>query len=260
MEIQTVIFLPDTLQQTFMTSGAYLEIIESSAPISIQFYDRNGNAMVDDGIRNAEAGIYVDLEESGGWGVMLLTSAVPQTVRMLVGNGKGGSRRTAGAVTVSGDIGALSSAQRAKTGMSFATSIVGEPAAGQFLRLQMWNDAVNTRRAIVQGVSALAFELGFAAFVTRGNAIAGAPASFTGLSKLALPGTPNSVMGFAVYSFGTQASNGFAVAGFQPFENKRIFDGSSDPIVLPPGSSIIFVANTMDAKAAVTFEWFEENL
>jgi hypothetical protein len=231
MEIQTITFGANSLQQTFLIPGKYLEIIESAYPISVQFFDKNGNAVADQGLVNAESGLFVDLRTEGGWGALLITSSVPQQIRLLIGNAIGGSRRQPGIVQVV-------DGGRARTiaGLAFQAVIQAQAVtAGNRPQGQLWNP-VGSQRQIV--VKAMTLSSSVSMFVS----VSHSANPFTTLagntvSKLA----PNTA---GVGQLRRQETNGLAGAGSlhgsSLQSNGQIAIRFEEPVVLVPGSGIVF--------------------
>lgn len=81
--------------KTFLIQGEYVEILECAYPIDVAMMDRSGAQLST--MRNAEASYF---SRPGKYEVIQVTSASAQTVRLFVGSGDAGTRRTSGDVSV----------------------------------------------------------------------------------------------------------------------------------------------------------------
>lgn len=78
----------------FEIAGRYVEIIESDAPVSLLFFD-GGGGQTDDAI-GAVSGLYIE----GAFKAFTVSSATAQSVNLLITEGRGGSRRQPGNVSI----------------------------------------------------------------------------------------------------------------------------------------------------------------
>lgn len=96
--------LPITLAagetKRFEKAGRYLEIIDATAAIDVFLYDSAGGR--GDEARNALSGLYLEVP----FAAMEIYSATAQTITLLLTDGRGGSRRQPGIVSVTNKIGA----------------------------------------------------------------------------------------------------------------------------------------------------------
>jgi hypothetical protein len=98
IEIVTVLFNAGE-SRLFALSGEYFEVIEAPNPIDVLLSDFNGAQRAR--MNQAAASFY---SKGVSYGVIQITSASAQTIRFAYGTGETGTRRSTGAVTVSGPV------------------------------------------------------------------------------------------------------------------------------------------------------------
>lgn len=230
-------------------AGRYLEILDAQYPISIGFVDRNGNALEDGGITNAEAGIFVNLAPVGGYAAFTVQSATAQPIRLLIGSGLGGSRRQPGVVSV-----VDGSRSRVLAGSSFTAAFNVSAGAGQRAKAGLWNPAGTGRRAIVKRVyvaSSTSPETILLALITA------APATIdvATWNKLASGSASTAIRrGFEA----TAGNTGNTVALLNVRDSRTESFNFDDPWILTPGTGLL-AQSTVDASSIwVTVEFVEE--
>lgn len=127
IEIIKAGFSPGEIK-TFNIQGEYLEILECDFPITVVMLDRNGVQL--SVMRNAESSYF---SRPGKYEVIQITSPEAQTIRVFVGSGDAGTRKTSGNVVVIDN-----DRNKALSGGSFSGSIFSGVDSG-FPYVQIWN-------------------------------------------------------------------------------------------------------------------------
>ena len=251
MEIQTINLLAN-VPQTFMIPAKFLEIIEAPYPVSIAFFDRNGNTFADGGLVNAESGIFVDLRDGNGWGSITVTSTLAQTIKLLIGSMIGGSRRQPGVVQVVDGGRVRTLAQQA-----FMANLFSGAAAGQYAHVMLWNPVGSTRRLILKRFGLVSSTSGGVQWNVRNTALANLDG--LGLSKLA--GGPASV---AERRNEAPAANILTNPNFmgssatQP--NVPLLIDLAEPVILPPGWGFMVQAQFVASLLGSFMDYIEEQI
>lgn len=125
----------------FERAGRYLEIIASASALTIGLYDAAGARV--EGAIGALSGLYME----GGYSAIEISSALAQTVTLLVTDGRGGSRRQPGVVQVV-------DTEREKVTSAVAFRAAGLQAGGGLgsPRVQVWNPVGSGKLLYVNGV------------------------------------------------------------------------------------------------------------
>jgi hypothetical protein len=249
MEIQTINLAAD-VPQTFLIPGKFLEIIDAPYPLSIAFYDREGNAKADGGLVNAESGLFVDLRDSDGWGSITVVSPNAQTVKLLIGSMMGGSRRQPGVVQV-----VDGGRSRTLAGQAFMGNLFSTGLAGQVPLVQLWNPVGSGKRLVVKSFTASQSASGGMQFGVMNTQLTtiGAKA----LNKLA--GGAASVADRCSQSNATGLLPDFLGSiGLGP--NLPWTPPLNEPIILPPGWGLTVQGQVLASLLAAFVDFFEETI
>lgn len=108
----------------FEKAGRYIEIIDADQALSVFFYDENGGQS--DDAQGVVSGLFVE----GRYSAFVVSSVQAQTVTLLLSDGRGGSRRQPGNVSVIDRVSSVcQSLNVSNTGAAFAANVVVAPAA-----------------------------------------------------------------------------------------------------------------------------------
>lgn len=245
MEIITFVIAAGETKR-FERAGRYIEIIEAAGAIDLFTYDAAGGRV--DGARGALSGLYMEHSFSA----LEVTSGTEQTVKLLLTEGRGGSRRQPGVVQVI-DGGRV----RSLTNLSFiAGGSISTAAAGEWPVVQLVNPSA-TKRLLVKKAYwgsdiATAIRLGRLS-VSQGEVIANSVNSKL-LGGAAMTGTmwrDKPVAMPAAFKQFTAISLAAGAAWSQSFD---------DPIVIPPNDAIAVIASPGVQTMSVAFEGYEENI
>jgi hypothetical protein len=249
MEIQTI-NLAAGAPQTFLIPGKFLEIIEAPYPLSIQFFDREGNAVADRGLVNAESGLFIDLRDEGGWGSILVESAQAQTIKVLIGSAMGGSRRQPGVVQV-----VDGGRARTMSGQSFMGNLFSAAGAGLLPHVQLWNPPASTKRLFVKKLVVSCSGSGGVQWDWNATALSGLDG--LGRSKLAdgaaSVGERRNQAPAANILVNPAFMGSLGLAPNIPF----ILD-LQEPIVLIPGRGLLIQSQTVASSLAATVDYTED--
>lgn len=230
--------------KTFLIQGEYVEILECAYPIDVAMMDRSGAQLST--MRNAEASYF---SRPGKYEVIQVTSASAQTVRLFVGSGDAGTRRTSGDVSVI-------DGEKNRTlagGMFTGNPFNAVPVVDQYGVNQLWNPAASGKNLIVVASSVTGsssqfhYAFGVAQVATDQTAIAVINKKGDGVAGVAKTGYGN----------------------FAAIEPKRLFGGGvtvngltnwplRGALVVPPGYGLNCWDESVNHSIATNFEWFEE--
>jgi hypothetical protein len=239
--------------KVFVKAGRYFEILESSGPVTLGFYDQSGNQNND--ATNVLSGTYVE----DSFSQFDISSPTAQTVEILISDGKGGTRRQPGVV-------AVVDAGKARTlaNQAFMARVSNVSGAGQYVTAQLFMPAGASRRAVVSGVT-FSNSVAASVFLTLTSTAQAALGSVTqGASKLgggaASVATTQGILaatlpgvGFVDAQIVYQASVQAGVAQTVQFK---------EPVVLPPGWGLMILANATGGAQTLSgaFEFIEESV
>ena len=244
IEIIRATFLAGEVK-TFLIQGEYLEILEAAYPVDVAMMDRSGAQLST--MRNAEASYF---SRPGRYEVIQVTSAAAQTVRLFVGSGDAGTRRTSGDVSVIDGGKSRTAANRAFIASGYTTG-----TAGNLPIVQLWNPPGSVRNFVVKKIGwyssttgGITWAFQTASLLTPGGIPTGKSkmlggANSAGLVQLgnlaALPGVPmggpTALVTFATYSF-------------------------DEPLIIPPGFGFSISHNSAATDIFGHFEYFEDSL
>jgi len=129
--------------KSFMIQGEYLEILESAYPIDVAMMDRSGAQLST--MRNAEASYF---SRPGKYEVIQITSAIAQTVRLFIGSGDAGTRRTSGEVSVIDGGKSRTIANNAFLASGYCASQIGKLAISE-----LYNNGGAGKKAIISSIT-----------------------------------------------------------------------------------------------------------
>lgn len=196
--------------KTFLIQGEYIEILECAYPVDVAMMDRSGAQLST--MRNAEASYF---SRPGKYEVIQVTSSAAQTVRLFVGSGDAGTRRTSGTVEVIDG-----GKKKTLAGIVYGGRLSQEALAMQFAQLQWWNPIGSGKRLIVPSYVGLAGSKGIVAGIgsiklakpkdAPGSKLSGGAASgITGWGE-----SPADYVGFIQLN---QSGSGVAVKEAEPY-------------------------------------------
>lgn len=243
--------------KTFLIQGEYVEVLEALYPIDVAMMDRSGAQL--SVMRNAEASYF---SRPGKYEVVQVTSASAQTVRLFIGSGDAGTRRTSGQVQVIGTVGVTGDVSvidggkaRSLEGGAFAWAHGSAAVAANYSRLQLFNPVESGKNTIVK-----AFKITTAAattvFVHAQNA---QHTSNVG----ALPNSkyPGGVVPLSQARF--ESSGALIVSPIMVDYINAAGIGTmalvmQEPVVLRPGWGLTIENATINQRIDASFEWFEQ--
>lgn len=232
--------------KTFLIQGEYLEILEAAYPIDVAMMDRSGAQLST--MRNAEASYF---SRPGKYEVIQVTSEKAQTVRLFVGSGDAGTRRTSGDVSVI-------DGGKSRTFANVAFSAVPScgPVTGQQARCQLWNPAGSGKRLVISQIFVgssfqntlylLGSNVALTA-LTGTLAVSKLIGGASGVAELRRDNTINTPVGN--YS-GVLAVAGTSVSGYK----------LTEPLVLNPGFGLMLWTTVVASDIYGTFEYIEESI
>ncbi len=235
----------------FERAGRYFELIESSGPVRIDFYEASGRQS--DQMVNAVSGLF--LEDT--YGAFVIYSPTAQTVQILVmETGRGGSRRQPGNVRVID-----SSAEKTLAGKSYIGTIGISGTAGNQPIAGIRNNG--TTPLAITNLNISSDTAALVSAISGSNIVAaGFLATDTVFNKLI--GSPDLPVGQCDIFANSYATLGAFDAKFPSSKSRHSyliqpavqneFDYSKSPFVLPPGSYLLFKALTNGANLNVRFE------
>lgn len=225
--------------KTFAKSGRYIEVIEAGSALDIFMLGPSGE--IADEMRGALSGFYA--EQSFQQLQIVNRSASTQTITLMITDGRGGSRRQPGIVTVVDQ-----SRARSLNGDSFISSSAAVGVAANFCHLQLSCESTSARRIFIQrmriNASGLCGAYVHIANVNTGWTVTGAPFKKNGDLFSSL-----------------ECQTRFMRAGFPDIPSNRLMAMAmpanvdqvvelSDPFVLLPGKALFVV---LDAAAVTLF-------
>lgn len=235
--------------KTFHIIGEYLELLDAQYPCDVYLMDKSGAQLSI--MKKCEASFFS--KPTGGFSTVQITSADAQYLRFFVGSGDAGTRRISSTVQVV-------DGGRARTvgGQAFMLAGGSTGVAGNMSGGVLWNPLGSGVRAILKayGVSVQQAMIVSVAYALV-NPYA-TPANF-GNSKLAGGNKAKSRI-YAGSAAATQVVPTqfwdylpFAAAG-------SVGKTLQEPVVLNPGSGILFEGNALNATLNFTLEWVEESI
>lgn len=232
--------------KTFLIAGEYLEILEAAYPLDVAMLDRNGVQLSN--MRNAEASYF---SRPGKYDTIQVTSSSAQTVRLFVGSGDAGTRKTSGDVSVIDGAKNRTVAGRAYIGANYQSAV-----PGQYSKSQLWNPAGSGKNLILGSFSMQSSIGGQLNVRSTSGALALAGPTLAG-SKLVGDAVP------FVGMLRVEAAVGVVDAVLASFlfqANVNIQYSPKEPFVLRPGYGVMVNHQTGNADLNVVFEWFEETI
>lgn len=236
--------------KTFLMQGEYVEILECAYPIDVAMMDRSGAQLST--MRNAEASYF---SRPGKYEVIQVTSASAQTVRLFVGSGDAGTRRTSGDVSV-----VDGEKNRALAGGLYAAASFCEvPAVAKYSSVQIFNPLASGKNLIINGIVGSSSVAG--GIVAYGSAV---PLANLQAAGRVINKKIGSALGVAVFRWeavaaATVNSLGLIFSGFN-VANGLVSYGAKGPLIVMPGFGVNVVqSQTTNSDLGCTFEWFEDD-
>lgn len=234
--------------KTFLIQGEYLEVIDAIYPIDVAMMDRSGAQLST--MRNAEASFF---SRPGLYEVLQVTSDKAQKVRLFVGSGDAGTRRTSGVVQVvdGGKFRTL-----ANVAFSGYASIIATAAI--FSHVQLWNSSTD-KNIVIERVSFGSAVAGL--FYFRGASVACTTLIGNAPSKMVDGAVSNAELR-------TQANAAFLgnaipiypwIIAAASVNNSQIYM-PNEPIILPPGKGLILQAGLVNQDVYASFEFYEDKI
>lgn len=230
----------------FERAGRYFEIISAQSLLNVHFEDAAGSRA--ESLKLALSGFFAE----GGFSSFEVENptAAKQSVQVLISDGRGGSRRQPGVVSV-----VDGGRQRTIDGVAFmgATSLTA--AAGQWPVLQLLNPAGSGKRLVVKRVTMgsdiatvcrvgrLVAPAGGAAIELRSKLIAAALAMAGKIYRDPAAAIPAAFEQF--FAINTAAS-------------AQVVYAFEEPLVIAAGEGVAVVGNSGVQTASVLFEGYEE--
>lgn len=230
--------------KTFLIQGEYLEILEAAYPIDVAMLDRSGAQL--SFMRNAEASYY---SRPGRYEVVQVTSAQAQTVRIFVGSGDAGTRKT------SGDVSVIDGARtRTLAGVAFAGFGSVGPLSANESYLQLWNPAGNTKQL---NVRALRFGSSTATtFFVNFNSVELTTFQKKGKSKLSGGVESTSEIRSQISASSLPGFGELFIEACPVGITREI--KIAEPIIVLPGFGLIVRTGTVNQDLYSNFEYYEE--
>lgn len=235
--------------KTFLIQGEYVEILEAAYPVDVAMMDRSGAQLST--MRNAEASYF---SRPGKYEVIQVTSSAAQTVRLFVGSGDAGTRRTSGDVSVI-------DGEKSRTigGGSYAgtPSAASDPA--NYGNVQLWNPAGSGKNLIVTQCGITAILTGSTAvylFFSAIELITDLTASKASSKKSGgLIGSAKVKTQLRTASETLPNGSLFSLSAKDSLQSNWPLKG---PLVVTPGYGLNSSALTLSTQIQANFEWFEE--
>lgn len=120
--------------KVFVKAGRYFEVVASTNPVDVGFYDASGTQTED--ARAVSAGFYAKLN----YGQFEIRSDTAQSVELLVARAEAGSKQLPGVVQV-----VDGARERTRAGIAFGFYLNGGSAAGQYSKPTLKNKSTDTR-------------------------------------------------------------------------------------------------------------------
>lgn len=230
--------------KTYMVNGEYLEILDAQYPVDVYMMDKSGGQL--SMMRNAEASFF---SRPGAYGVVQITSANAQSIRIFIGSGDAGTRRISSTVKViDGE------AERTKAGGMYCGVPSAPAVAALFSTAQLWNPAGSGKNVILTQLMGV------------GGGVTLAASVYYGLAALATDQTAAraankkgfGVIGVAQVRVEAIAQSGFSIYALGLPANSNALWPIRGGIVIPPGVGINLQAGIANANLGCNFEWYEE--
>lgn len=233
--------------KTFLMQGEYLEILEAAYPVDIAMMDRSGAQLST--MRNAEASYF---SRPGKYEVIQVTSSAAQTVRVFVGSGDAGTRKTSGEVIVIDG-----SKNRTNAGKSFsAASSVSGAAAGKYCTSYLYNPTGSGKNVIVNDVI-MSSTTSQIMYLTIGTTVP-VGGSFSCTSKKGGGAVASAIKYENNNLTAVNGVNVLVALSVQAGQNIRY--QLTEPIVLTPGYWIGVDATTPATDISCTRQFWEEDI
>lgn len=217
-------------------AGRYVEVIEATYPLDVILYDANGGAV--DFARNVEAGIYSERP----FAAVEIKSTAAQTVKVLVTDGRAGSRRQPGVVQVVDGGRARTMANQAFLGYIG----IGVTASGAALLLL--NPVGSGKRCIVRALRVTSSVAGIVGLGFHNAALAAGP--FDPANKNA----GSAASSTKLYREDRAAAPAVTFESVQVAANQLLQIALQEPIVLDPGEGLFaFQAGVLTLTFATEF-------
>lgn len=232
--------------KTFMIQGEYLEVLEAAYPIDVVMMDRSGAQL--SVMRNAEASYF---SRPGRYEVVQVTSPQAQTVRIFIGSGDAGTRKTSGDVSVIDGGKSRTLAEIAFAGYGYVGAV-----AANLGNVQLWNPLDSGKNIVVETVrvfsaTATLLYVGFndAQLLT-----------FDKKAKSKKTGGPESVADIRYEaSAASIVGSGILYADMGPINQTRIIT-PEEPMIILPGYGLNVRTTAVNQDLAVNFEFYEDGI
>ena len=232
--------------KTFLIQGEYVEILEALYPVDVAMMDRSGAQLST--MRNAEASYF---SRPGKYEVIQVTSATAQTVRLFVGSGDAGTRRT------SGDVSVIDGNKfRTTSGMAFCASFNPTSDATTGVAAYLYNTS-STKNLVVKSIS-VSLSVAQAYGVTWAGGVTGTllPAnnSIVSKSNQGISGAQVFVhtTGVMAASTSTSLMTGTLAANIV---DRMVF---SEPIVIRAGNALKIFGTAASTTITTVIEYYED--
>lgn len=226
-------------RNNIMSPGSFLYLVESTAAVDFE---------IDSGkyLSGMLAGTWA---EPGDFSRIGLTSAVDQTIKLLVSNGRAGVFRVSGEVSVIDG-----SASRVKEARSFWTTGSSTASAGQYPHVQLWNPAASGKNVIITSLALDALATGQS--ITLGFSSV-ALTTIGGAAKSKLQGAADSVAELRNQSIASVTVPVIHTA-FSILANDTKLIPLLDPIIVKPGFGYSAAGNTVATTIRGNWQHYEE--
>lgn len=232
--------------KTFLIQGEYVEILESAYPVDVAMMDRSGAQLST--MRNAEASYF---SRPGKYEVIQVTSPKAQTVRLFVGSGDAGTRRT------SGDVSVIDGGKnRSIAGATFCGALYSVANAAGFSTVQIWNPVGSGKNVIVESYS---FSTTVTSGIRMGHSTVQHPYVQQATAKKGQ--SPSSVAALGATNLLVAVPVSFDYLGvfFAPAAVPQ-YPSLREPFVIQPGAGLTFQTDTMNVTLSANLEFIEETL
>lgn len=221
--------------KAFDISGTYFEIIDATGGVvSVNFSDSHGSRTKDGELLSVLSGTFLKFPGKGYSRFEVSNaSGLPNTVTILYGFGEGGTRRSSGNVTISGNVSTMER-DRAKTqlGEPFFSWIDQAGGGAQNAFVQLWNPVGSGKNLYVKRCS----------FNFNAPDVAHCAVTSTQAGSLGVHGNPSSYKRDASPAATVaecRQSNALAVAGYLPCRVLTIPTANIDREVTFPNPMLI---------------------
>jgi hypothetical protein len=232
--------------KTFMVQGEYIEILEAPYPVNVYMMDRSGAQLST--MRNAEASFF---SRPGKYEVVQVQSNLAQTVRIFIGSGDAGTRRTSGVVQVVDGGKARSLAGVAFGGLCFLAGV-----GAQFTLCQLWNPPGSGKNLICESLFMFSTVAGAGNFVSQSAALA----TLYQLGQSKKLGGAASIGELRTATTAAPALGPTSLLGYGLAAGINTAVTPKEPYVIPPGKGLTAYSSTLSADLGVTFDYFEETV